>query len=80
MHCLNSFAVAWRLSEPAILRQISITGPVCVFVAVTLPPAGQTSEQQSEHFKQEVVAHSQELRVESQGNDTSWQSFLTQIF
>ncbi|TWW73805.1 Obscurin, partial [Takifugu flavidus] len=52
----------------AILRQISITGSdfVCVFVAVTLPPAGQTPKQQSEHFKREVVGHSQELRVEGQ--------------
>ncbi|XP_056911819.1 obscurin isoform X3 [Takifugu flavidus] len=34
--------------------------------AVTLPPAGQTPKQQSEHFKREVVGHSQELRVEGQ--------------
>lgn len=42
-----------------------------VFVAVTLPPAGQIPKQQSDHFKQEIVSHSQEhQREESQGIET----------
>lgn len=39
-----------------------------VFIAVTLPPAGQIPKQQSDHFNQEIVGHSQEhQREESQG-------------
>lgn len=42
-----------------------------VFVAVTLTPAGQTPKQQRDHFKQEVMGHSQEhQREESQGIET----------
>lgn len=44
---------------------------VSVVIAVTVPPAGQTPKQQIDHYKQEIVAHSQELKVESQGNETN---------
>lgn len=56
----------------SILGQIPVCGYdfVSVFIAVTLPPVGQTLKQQSEHFKQQIVSHSQELRVEGQGNGT----------
>lgn len=62
-------------------QKISITGSdfVCVFVVVTLSPAGQIPKQQSEHFKQEVVGHSQELRVEGQGNDVLAELFGSDI-